>query len=146
MSAFFQKIVAFIVAVLAFFGINVNIDKPDLEVRGDGYEYSIDYEDRELDIEFPANITTGYEWSCKADGTALRLTKNEYDEDDNPFGIAGKGGKQEYEFKAVEPGDVTLEFTYARAGENGDIATVFVVKVNVAADYTISVAGFDKIK
>lgn len=146
MSAIFQKIVAFIVSILAFLGININIEKPDVDVRGDGYEYSIDFEDREIDIEFPSNPTTGYAWSYKLDGTALVLTKDEYDADDNPFGIAGKGGKQEYEFRAVAPGDVTLEFTYARSGENGDIGNVFVVKINVNANYEISVVSFDKIK
>ena len=60
MSAFFQKIVAFFVAVLAFFGININVEKHDVDVRGDGYAYSIDFEDREIEIEFPANPTTGY--------------------------------------------------------------------------------------
>ena len=94
MPAFFQKIIAFFIAVLAFFGININHSDIDVEIKGDGYEYSIDYEDRELDIKFPSNPTTGYSWSYKIDGDALRLTKEEYDEYDNPFNAAGKGGEK----------------------------------------------------
>lgn len=144
MSAFFKKIVALIVSILAFFGIHIQVEKPDVNVIGDGYKYSIDFEDRELEIEFPANITTGYSWSYKTDGTALKLIKDEYEEDENPFGVAGKGGTQEYEFKAVSPGDVTLEFSYSRA--NADPEKIFVVKVSVDSKYQIKVVSFDKIK
>lgn len=146
MPAFFQKIIAFFIAVLAFFGININHDDIDVEIKGDGYEYSIDYEDRELDIEFPANPTTGYSWSYKIDGDALRLTKEEYDEYDIPFNAAGKGGKKEYEFTAVKPGEVTLEFTYLRDFEADSDRTVFVVKVSVDENLRISVVSFDKVK
>ena len=145
MSQFFQKIVAFFVSILAFFGININIEKPDLEIRGDGYVYSIDYEDRELDIEFPSNPTTGFDWTYTMDGSALVLTKDEYDADDNPLGVAGRGGKQEYEFKAVQPGDVTLVFTYARSNST-DVAKVFTVKINVGSNYEIKVVSFEKTK
>lgn len=145
MSPFFRKIVAFFVSILAFFGININIEKPDLEIRGDGYVYSIDYEDRELDIEFPANPTTGFDWTYTMDGSALVLTKDEYDEDDNPLGVAGRGGWQEYEFKAVQPGDATLVFTYARSN-SADAAKEFTVKISVDSSYEIKVVSFEKTK
>lgn len=145
MSAFFQKIVAFFVAVLAFFGININVEKHDVDVRGDGYAYSIDFEDREIEIEFPANPTTGFAWTCEIDGSALVLIKDEYDADDNPLGLAGKGGKQEYEFKAVQPGDAALVFTYARSNSE-DVAKVFTVKISVDTNYEIKVVSFEKTK
>lgn len=145
MSPFFRKIVAFFVSILAFFGININIEKPDLEIRGDGYVYSIDYEDRELDIEFPANPTTGFDWTYTMDGSALVLTKDEYDEDDNPLGVAGRGGWHEYEFKAVQPGDATLVFTYARSN-SADAAKEFTVKISVDSSYEIKVVSFEKTK
>lgn len=77
-------------------------------------------DDRRLTIVLDENPTTGYGWSYtpSAEGM-LREVSSEYAQDPDSAGLMGAGGKRTWVFEGLMPGDVTLQFQYARPFEEG---------------------------
>lgn len=75
---------------------------------------------RRLTIVLDENPTTGYGWTyaVSAEGK-LREISSEYAQDGGTAGLVGAGGKRTWVFEGVMPGDVTLQFGYARPFEEG---------------------------
>ena len=136
MLAFFQKILAFFLSVLAFLGL-VRPQPPQTEsytVNGNAVEF-----------RFDANPTTGYGWTAAVDGDCVTLTKDEYVQDPAVPGMAGVGGTQYYSFAAVHAGEATVTFTYARSWETTDADRTVTATIRVAADNTVSVSDYKEL-
>lgn len=139
MLAVFQKIFAFILSVLAFFGL---VPKPAAPVSPVAPEAAYTAEAGKVEFALRGNITTGYEWTVAIDGDAVALTRDEYVSDPADPGVAGVGGTHYFAFAAAKPGTATLTFTYARPWEtNGPIETRVAV-VEVAQDLSVTVRSF----
>ncbi len=136
MQAIFAKIVSFIMAILAFFGLV----KPENPVNADPGTYQIN--GKVVAFCLDANPTTGYGWTAAIEGDSVELTRDEYQGKQTSPQAAGAGGYQYYDFTAVKPGAATVTFTYARSWETTDADRVLTAKITVADDLTVTVSEF----
>ena len=69
-----------------------------------------------LIVTLKGNVTTGYFWSTYGgwDETILADFGNEYFNDPNPQQMSGVGGRREFTFRALKPGEVKLVFSHSR--------------------------------
>lgn len=133
MRAFLQRIFAFFISVLAFFGL-IKTPSPDpvpFQTEGSIVRFAFD-----------SNPTTGYDWTAELEGDCVRLIRDEYVQDPALPGMAGVGGTQYYAYEAVQEGTATVTFTYARSWEQTDADRVITAEIIVAPDLTVSVKTF----
>jgi len=84
--------------------------------------------DQPLEIDLPANWSTGYRWEVsQADQNVLRLAV-QAQELDTP-GRMGAPGHERLSFQAVGPGDTALRLVYHRPWEQGEPMRTFTVDV-----------------
>ena len=138
MKAFFAKITAFFLAVLAFFGLSPKTPAPEVTIGSDGYAII----EHGVQFSFAANATTGYSWAQKQEGDSVVLEKEFYTAPKNT-GMVGQGGTQYYNYRAVKPGTTTITFTYQRPWETDPPITTYVAVVAVADDLSVSVSSFE---
>jgi predicted secreted protein len=67
-------------------------------------------------LSFPANATTGYEWTFTG-GDTFAIEKSEYVPDPNPDQLVGNGGVQVVTLKVTKAGESDLTGAYARSWE-----------------------------
>ena len=140
MKAFFAKITAFFLAVLAFFGLSPKPAQPETPVGNDGYAII----ENGVQFSFAANATTGYSWAQTQEGDSLALDKEYYAAPKTEPPMAGQGGTQFYNYRAVKPGTTTLTFTYQRPWEQEPPITTYVAVVVVGDDLSVTVSSFEK--
>jgi len=141
MKAIFSRITAFFLAILAFFGLSPKQVKPEVTIGNDGYAIV----ERGVQFSFAANATTGFSWAQKTDGSSVVLEKEFYTSpktEEHGVALAGQGGTQYYDYRAVKPGTTTITFTYQRAWENNPPAKTYVAVVVVADDLSVTVKSF----
>jgi predicted secreted protein len=88
-----------------------------------------------LEVVLKANTTTGYSWKLKQffkKGKATQLIDESYENDPNPGGAVGVGGKTRFKFKAISEGKTKISLIYSR-GPQGEAAESFSVTVNSVA-------------
>ena len=142
MKAFFSRITAFFLAILAFFGLSPKQAKPEVTIGNDGYAII----EHGVQFSFDANATTGFSWEQKADGSSVILEKEFYTSpkaEKHGVALAGQGGTQYYNYRAVKPGTTTITFTYQRPWETNPPAKTYVAVVVVANDLSVTVQSFD---
>ena len=142
MKAIFSRITAFFLAILAFFGLSPKQAKPEVTIGNDGYAII----ERGVQFSFDANATTGFSWEQKADGSSVVLEKEFYTSpkaEEHGVALAGQGGTQYYNYRAVKPGTTTITFTYQRPWETNPPAKTYVAVVVVANDLSVTVQSFD---
>ena len=133
MQAILTRIAAFIMAILSFFGIGApKTDEP--------FSYAV--KGKTVEICLAANPTTGYAWTAVQEGDSVTLTRDYSVQDAGAQNIAGAGGLQYYDCKAVKEGRTTITFTYARSWEKTDSDLTYVAVIDVAADGTVKVTEF----
>ncbi|MCR5783927.1 MAG: protease inhibitor I42 family protein [Clostridia bacterium] len=145
MLAIFQKIIAFFMSVLAFFGIGpkpgpAETDIPDFNA-GEVLEMQEGYlklDGSDLIIALRGNPTTGYDWEHAEQGDSLVFKNKEYKQDAAAPNTGGVGGTFTFTYELAKPGETTLTFTYARPWETGaePLETV-IVTVVVSEDLKI---------
>jgi predicted secreted protein len=92
-----------------------------------------------LIISLPSNPTTGYMWNTKDSGEDSILTEigNAYRSDnDNNSALVGQGGREYWEFKALQAGTTELQMVYSRPWESVQPAQVFKLKVTAVQPVT----------
>ena len=124
MLAIFQKIIAFFMSVLAFFGIGPKpgpseTDIPDLNAGEvleieDGY---IKLDGSDLIIALRGNPTTGYDWEHTEQGDSIAFKSKGYKQDAAAPNTGGVGGTFTFIYELVKPGETEITFTYARPWE-----------------------------
>lgn len=109
------------------------VDLVALGENDNGREYRIQ-SGQTMVIALPGNPTTGYYWSLKEAGDARLITPvvDFYlaDETDTPL-LVGQGGKQYWQFKALQPGTTQLQLVYSRPWESVAPIKVFTLPVTV---------------
>ena len=140
MKEFFQKMIAFFLALLAALGIGLkSSDEPAIILsEDDGYTVN----DNTVSFAFASNPSTGYSWEVKKSGKSVKQTKEWYEsgiDERGDLAIAGRSGTQFYTFTAVAAGKTTLTFTYERAWEKEvEALKTYVVCITVSDDLKIS--------
>ena len=134
MQAFIARIVALIMALLAFFGFG----QPKTELDPDTYQVS----GKTVTFCFFSNPSTGYTWTADAGGDCILLTGDEYRQAPGTGNIAGAGGKQFYTFTAVKEGTATVVFTYARSWEKTEYDRTVTAIVTVDPSLNVTVTQF----
>ena len=73
----------------------------------------------EFTITLDSNPTTGYQWKLSDNFTEgiVKLVKSEYVAPETE--MRGAGGQEVWTFKALEPGETTVEMEYVRPWETG---------------------------
>ena len=136
MQAFFAKIVAFFMSILAFFGLVKPTTNPTGPEQFEGNCIATVIE-QDIEFQLKANATTGYEWQYLIEGDAAKLKEKHYEVYEHEQGMVGVGGVQYFTFTAVKPGKATVTFNYARSFEKGSIK-VFIFEITVADDMTVT--------
>jgi inhibitor of cysteine peptidase len=74
---------------------------------------------REFRFTLASNPTTGYQWQLAKPvaGSCVSLVTNEFVRPKS--NLAGAPGKEVWRFKAIRPGEATIELEYARSWEKG---------------------------
>ena len=132
MQAILQKIIAFLLAVLAFFGLTDPGEKPDTYTE----------KGRSVEFCFDSNPTTGYTWEAQINGDCVILTQDKYVQNPAPGNMGGVGGKQYYTLTAVRTGTAEVTFTYARSWETTEPARTVTATVTVTGDLMVSVSDY----
>lgn len=71
-------------------------------------------------IELPANPSTGYSWTYEfSEEDILKEDSSGYLPAPSKDETVGRGGKQVWIFRAINPGSVAITFTYQRPWEAG---------------------------
>ena len=101
-----------------------------------GFQKNIDCD---LQVVLNANPSTGCSWEVKTDREGIvELIDSSYEQTvKDPF-IVGAGGKETFCFNAVGEGEVTIDFSYGRHWEGGEIFRTVVYHCN-ASDGKITV-------
>ena len=86
---------------------------------------------RTIKLSLDSNPTTGYRWQLvsPADRRVLRLYYSAYLP--QPTKLMGVGGREEWKFRAIQPGTVTVKLVYIRTWERNPPAKVFTLTVRV---------------
>jgi len=73
----------------------------------------------EFTITLDSNPTTGYQWKLSDNFTEgiVKLVKSEYMDPETE--MVGVGGNEIWTFKAIEPGETTVDLEYVRPWETG---------------------------
>ena len=141
MKAFFARITAFFLAILAFFGISPKTPAPEVTIGNDGYAII----EHGVQFALDANATTGFSWAQKTEGDSVVLEKEFYTSpktEEHGVAMAGQGGTQYYNYRAVKSGTTTITFTYQRPWETEPPAKTYVAVVVVANDLSVTVKSF----
>jgi len=79
-------------------------------------------------VTLPSNPSTGYSWQPEFDAAFLsQVVEAEFEAESS---LAGAGGAEIFEFKAVQPGTTTLTLNYERPWEeNVDPVETFQIKL-----------------
>jgi predicted secreted protein len=85
-------------------------------------------------LSLNSNLSTGYTWSFKNSGDESKLAScgNTYLSNNTEEKIVGQGGRQYWQFKALQAGTTELQMVYARPWESVQPAQVFNVKIIVS--------------
>ena len=75
-----------------------------------------------MDLYFPANPTTGYEWSYEVENPEVVELEGKYFPD-GFSGLIGSGGSQWYRIRGLSEGVTSVTFRYARSWESEAITT-----------------------
>ena len=143
MIAFFQKIAAFFLSILALLGIGKGPASPE-EPAPDAEIASCVLYKNEVDFTFESNASTGFAWEVVQEGDAVRKTRDTYAYE-NVGNMAGAPGEQQYTFSAVRPGRVTITFTYRRSWEDVPPLYTYVAELTVDDALNIAVESFEAI-
>jgi|GEM_PF-2866344 len=137
MAAIFQRIIAFFMSILAFFGITFGGgDKtPDNEPRE---TEEIVITESKVEFSFFSNPSTGYSWEIELDGDSVEKTGENFVSNDHG-GMAGAGGTVTYTFTAVKEGVTTITFRYLRPWENEEPINTYIAVVRVDGEMNITV-------
>lgn len=90
---------------------------------------------RTLVVRLQGNVTTGYAWTCTANGAPVTeaVGEPEYVAGLAPRGKVGTGGTHVFRFRAAQQGQTELRFAYARSWEK-DIAPLKTTAVTVTVE------------
>ncbi len=140
MKAFFERILALILALFSALGISLKTPETTPVVKPTGSDiYAVD--GGKVTFAFASNPTTGYTWEAQQEGTSVKQTKDWYEAEPAARGnvaTAGRGGTQYYIYKAAAPGKTTLTFAYQRPWETEGPIKSYVVEVTVGKDLSIT--------
>ncbi len=135
MSAFFQRIVAFFMAVLAFFGLGRMTGKTPVEggeVKGKTVEFTL-----------KSNPSTGYSWEVDIDGDSVVLTDKRYEAPKTAPNVAGAPGYEHFTFSAVRPGRAVIRFSYLRSWETEPPVETVTAVVEVDSGLDIAILSYE---
>lgn len=100
-----------------------------------GKEFSIN-SGRSFSLSLDSNATTGYEWqlSDSYDQNILKLSNSYYQASSSTdTTLVGQGGKQYWQFTALQAGTTELKLTYSRPWESVQPLQTFTVKISVSS-------------
>ena len=145
MLAIFQRIIAFFMSVLAFFGLGPKPGPSETEIpdlnAGEVLEMQEGYlklDGSDLIIALRGNPTTGYDWEHAEQGDSLTFKGSEYKQDAAAPNTGGVGGTFTFIYELAKPGETKLTFTYARPWEtDAEPLETVIVTVVVSEDLKI---------
>ena len=109
-------------------------EKPDVEPEPDSVPNAVD-------LYFPSNPTTGYEWTAEIENPAVVELDEMYFADWKP-GVVGAGGVQWYRIRGASEGITSVTFRYARSWEKNALTT-YVYRLQVDARGSVLIWGVE---
>ena len=137
--AIIQRIIAFFISVLAFFGVGPKHSDPPAQPVDNIASYTCD--EKQITFSLVSNPSTGFGWETMQSGESVLKTDESFKGNDRG-NLAGAPGTQYYTFTAIAPGKTTVTFRYARAWENNPPAYTYIAVIRVSADLQITLESF----
>lgn len=144
MAAVFQKILAFFMSILAFFGIGKPEENTEVIVSG-SKTVSCEKSGSTLDFNMTGNPSTGFDWTYTVEGSSVVFTekKTEIKNSSSASKVTcGAPCTYHFYFEIKEAGTTEIVFTYARAWEDS-LGSRTIVTVDVAEDLSVTVTASD---
>ena len=137
MSAFFSKIIAFIMSVIYFVFPFLAPAVPS--VPEGGYTVEGDH----LYVSVQTNASTGYQWILlSSDENVIVLEDKQIVTNNNSGGLVGAPETQIITFKAVAEGEFNIVLSYERSFEKDSSVKTVTVTGSVDQDLNITVTDF----
>ncbi|MDO4989371.1 MAG: protease inhibitor I42 family protein [Eubacteriales bacterium] len=105
------------------------------------YEPEPDFVPNAVDLYFPSNPTTGYNWTAEVETPGIVELDEMYFSDAKP-GIVGAGGVQWYRIRGASEGITSVTFRYARPWEDSALTT-YVYRLQVDAKRSVLIWGVE---
>ena len=115
--------------------------QPTAEPEKPDYEPEPDSVPNAVDLYFPSNPTTGYEWTAEIETPGIVELDEEYFPDNKP-GMVGTGGVQWYRIRGASEGITSVTFRYARSWEDTALTT-YVYRLQVDARGSVLIWGVE---
>ena len=115
--------------------------QPTAEPEKPDYEPEPDSVPNAVDLYFPSNPTTGYEWTAEIETPGIVELDEEYFPDNKP-GVVGAGGVQWYRIRGASEGITSVTFRYARSWEDSALTT-YVYRLQVDARGSVLIWGVE---
>ena len=96
--------------------------QPTAEPEKPDYEPEPDSVPNAVDLYFPSNPTTGYEWTAEIEDPAVAELDEMFFDGGMP-GLVGRGGTQWYRIRGKAEGITSVTFRYARSWEDSALTT-----------------------
>lgn len=75
----------------------------------------------EVDLYFPSNPTTGYDWQAEAEDADVVAIRDQFFEAQHEDGLVGVGGTHWFHLSGLKPGTTSVTFRYMRPWEDSPI-------------------------
>ena len=115
--------------------------QPTAEPEKPDYEPEPDSVPNAVDLYFPSNPTTGYEWTAEIEDPAVVELDEKYFDDWKP-GVVGAGGVQWYRIRGASEGITSVTFRYARSWEDSALTT-YVYRLQVDGRGSVLIWGVE---
>ena len=96
-----------------------------------------------VDLYFPSNPTTGYQWLAQVGDSKIVDVTDRFDAADASQGLVGAGGTHWFHFDGLAEGSTTVTLTYARSWEDGEPVYSFVYSVKVDAAKNVLITSVE---
>ena len=98
-----------------------------------------------VDLYFPSDASTGYQWSASLDGWDTLEVTDQYFEDAGEIGMEGEAGVHWFHFKGLSPGFATVTVTYEKTWIQTPPAYRFTYRIQVNERLDVLIWGVEMV-
>ncbi len=97
----------------------------------------------EVDLYFPTNPTTGYDWEAEAEDPDIVEIKDQFFEYKHDDGLVGVGGTHWFHVSGLKPGVTSVAFRYLRAWDPDSKISETVYRLTVDEQMNVMIWGVE---
>ena len=97
----------------------------------------------QVDLYFPSNPTTGYDWQAAAEDPDLVEIKDQFFEYNHEEGLVGVGGTHWFHLSGLKPGTTSVTFRYLRSWDPDSVVSETLYRLTVDEDMNVLIWGVE---